>query len=46
MTASEYKSLLALEVANQNVNMLLNALADARAHIDDFKANLTDAPIQ
>jgi hypothetical protein len=37
MTSAEYKTALALDIANQNVNLLINALAEARAEIDALK---------
>ena len=42
MTADEYKTALALELANQNVNLLVQSLASARAEIDTLKASAAE----
>ena len=40
MTASEYKSAIAIELAQTNVNLLINELAKAKEEIDSIKAEL------
>lgn len=44
MTAHEYKTTIAVDLANENINILINALAEARAEIDALKEKLADAP--
>ena len=40
MTSNEYKSALAVDLANNNVNLLLNELAKAKEEIDALKAEV------
>tara|TARA_R110000868_G_C10384107_1_gene719660 strand:+ start:165 stop:314 length:150 start_codon:yes stop_codon:yes gene_type:complete len=40
MTSNEYKSALAVDLANNNVNLLLNELAKAKEEIDSLKAEV------
>jgi hypothetical protein len=40
MTASEYKSAIAIELAQTNVNLLINELAKAKEEADALKAEL------
>lgn len=40
MTASEYKSAIAIDVSNTNVNLLIDELAKARAEIDSLRAEV------
>jgi hypothetical protein len=44
MTSSEYKSAIAIDLANQNVNALVHALAEAKAQLDDALAKLKAVP--
>ena len=40
MTTNEYKSAIAIELAQTNVNLLINELAKAKEEIDALKAEL------
>ena len=40
MTASEYKSAIAIELAQTSVNLLINELAKAKEEADALKAEL------
>lgn len=44
MTSSEYKSAIAIDLANQNVNALVHALAEAKAQLDEANAKLKVLP--
>ena len=43
MTSTEYKSAIAIDLANQNVNALVHALAEAKAQLDDALLKLKAA---
>jgi len=48
MTSNEYKSALAVDLANNNVNLLINELAKAKEEIDSLKAEvakLKESPV-
>lgn len=48
MTSNEYKSALAVDLANNNVNLLINELAKAKEEIDTLKAEvakLKESPV-
>jgi hypothetical protein len=40
MTASEYKSAIAIELAQTSVNLLINELAKAKEEIDSLKTEI------
>ena len=40
MTASEYKSAIAIDLANTSVNLLINELAKAKEEIDALKSEV------
>ena len=44
MTSEQYKSAIAIDLANQNVNALVHALAEAKAQLDEALAKLKDIP--